>query len=698
VKAAYDLAAGKVGLASDETITGRKNFAPSASTDPSDSVTIVRNANYSGGTVGFVYSNLRVTDTVANGTNSFEWPLLSVLNNYGQGENVAVYGQGNAYTNATNTWAGVFEARDRTGGNTSALVGVEVDNFSNGPDTGNKRVGVDIVGARHDLGGANTEIYAGLRISDQLGQANTATFKNGILMGNTAEVTPITTGISMYQTGTTGIDTSSATLTNAIKVGATQKFTDGTVTKTLSELASAGGSLPSQTGNAYKYLRTDGSSTSWQNVGVTTTTPVSTFYVQGVAPGFWLDETNDTTKGMYAVLDAGRFQLQRRATAYGAYEASPYALDITAPSYSLLTNSSGYLGIGIGSDLPASITAPLHVYGDEVNLFSTGTAAGAGTALSFRMAVGGGNANSIIAQIKPKANVTSIGNRLDFYVPAWNDNNNAGSALMTLDQSGNATLTGTLGVGTTSPAYQYEQVTSGGVTTLALTSYGSAPQIIGRAAGGTSSSPSATTSGQTLLQLATYGYETNTPGWLTTTPGYLRMLATENFTNAAHGTRWEFATTATGTTTRSEKMRIGDDGAVGIGTTSCTGAGNVCAAGTVTAANISTSTMLISSTAPTISSGFGTSPSISASNGTAAFRVTVGSGGTAFTGVITLPTAATGWNCTCQDMTVTNSQPNFICKQTASTTTSASFHNYSNTATDGAWSAGDTLLFQCSAL
>jgi len=55
--------------------------------------------------------------------------------------------------------------------------------------------------------------------------------------------------------------------------------------------------------------------------------------------------------------------------------------------------------------------------------------------------------------------------------------------------------------------------------------------------------------------------------------------------------------------------------------------------------------ILYSTTAPTIASGFGTSPSVTANNGTAAFTVNVGTGGTATSGVITMPAATTGWAC-----------------------------------------------------
>ena len=96
-----------------------------------------------------------------------------------------------------------------------------------------------------------------------------------------------------------------------------------------------------------------------------------------------------------------------------------------------------------------------------------------------------------------------------------------------------------------------------------------------------------------------------------------------------------------------------------------------------------------SGTAPTIASGFGTTPSIAASNGTAAFTVNVGTGGTADTGVITLPAATTGWALSC--INLTNSAI-AVTAQTASTTTSATIANYSRTTgLLTAWTASDII-------
>lgn len=114
-------------------------------------------------------------------------------------------------------------------------------------------------------------------------------------------------------------------------------------------------------------------------------------------------------------------------------------------------------------------------------------------------------------------------------------------------------------------------------------------------------------------------------------------------------------------------------------------------------APIATSTghILISGAAPTISSGFGTSPSILTNNGPASFSVNVGTGGAASTGVIGLPTATNGWTCWANDVTTPGTNET---KQTGSTTTTASFTNF-NTTTGAAtaWTASDTLTIGCMA-
>ena len=101
--------------------------------------------------------------------------------------------------------------------------------------------------------------------------------------------------------------------------------------------------------------------------------------------------------------------------------------------------------------------------------------------------------------------------------------------------------------------------------------------------------------------------------------------------------------------------------------------------------------LVASSTLPTIASGFGTSPTITASN-TFCFKIVVGTGGAA-NGTITLPTAPNGWLAFAAD--VTNGSTLFL-QLTGSTATSVTFTSYSVTTGSAAnMSAGDVVLVNC---
>jgi hypothetical protein len=107
-----------------------------------------------------------------------------------------------------------------------------------------------------------------------------------------------------------------------------------------------------------------------------------------------------------------------------------------------------------------------------------------------------------------------------------------------------------------------------------------------------------------------------------------------------------------------------------------------------------TTNLLISVVAPTISSGFGSGAAVASNNGTAAFTVNVGTGGTGSSGVIELPAAVTGWNCFCTDIT-TNSAAVFSCKQTDTSTATATIGNFNTSAAAAAWVDGDILSVSC---
>jgi hypothetical protein len=144
------------------TFTGVVNGSPPA--------LFLKTSNYTGGTVGFVNPTFFVEANVANCGNNYEWGILSVMNNSSAtGQNVAVYGQGNRQlTTAGATWGGVMEVREVVALNnpTHGLVGLEVDNRSNGTDSSGNRIGIDVVAARFNTSGAATTVTYGVRVQN----------------------------------------------------------------------------------------------------------------------------------------------------------------------------------------------------------------------------------------------------------------------------------------------------------------------------------------------------------------------------------------------------------------------------------------------------------------------------------------------------------------------------------------------------
>jgi hypothetical protein len=107
--------------------------------------------------------------------------------------------------------------------------------------------------------------------------------------------------------------------------------------------------------------------------------------------------------------------------------------------------------------------------------------------------------------------------------------------------------------------------------------------------------------------------------------------------------------------------------------------------------------MLIPTGSPTIASGFGTGAAIVPASGAAftAFQINVGTGASASTGSIGLPTAAHGWNCWANDLTTFTSLI-YTTRQTADSTTSSTIGNYSSgSPSPGAWNASDILEVSC---
>lgn len=103
----------------------------------------------------------------------------------------------------------------------------------------------------------------------------------------------------------------------------------------------------------------------------------------------------------------------------------------------------------------------------------------------------------------------------------------------------------------------------------------------------------------------------------------------------------------------------------------------------------------MSATAPTISSGFCTSPSIPANNGTAAFTINVGSACAGSTGTLTMPAATTGWICDFHDVTTPASN---VVEQTGGSTTTVTLTNYvRTTGVAGNFTSSDVIRAKCMA-
>jgi hypothetical protein len=104
--------------------------------------------------------------------------------------------------------------------------------------------------------------------------------------------------------------------------------------------------------------------------------------------------------------------------------------------------------------------------------------------------------------------------------------------------------------------------------------------------------------------------------------------------------------------------------------------------------------LLFSATAPTINGGFGTSPSILFSNGTATFLLQVGTGGTATNGGITFsPAAPNGWNCFA--VTTVNEFPLQTVSSGGSPTTITLNNINVTTGAATAWAAGAIIRVSC---
>lgn len=127
-----------------------------------------------------------------------------------------------------------------------------------------------------------------------------------------------------------------------------------------------------------------------------------------------------------------------------------------------------------------------------------------------------------------------------------------------------------VGIGTTAPDATLDIAgqlpdTPPNVPNLRITNYGRFSLIRGRRANGTRTNPTAVTSENTLLTLTADGYTGSAFTGLGQASIFFR--ATENWNAGSNGTAIDFATTPNGSTIENLRMRIDENGFVGIGTT-----------------------------------------------------------------------------------------------------------------------------------
>ena len=183
-------------------------------------------------------------------------------------------------------------------------------------------------------------------------------------------------------------------------------------------------------------------------------------------------------------------------------------------------------------------------------------------------------------------------------------------------------------------------------------------------------------------QVATAGAGPSiTAGPATTDVAALSLTRTNNDAAVATGVKWTFTDTSSAAGFLPFQILCGS-----AATTNCLSVPKE--------GGIAFTAKAISKTAPTIASGFGTDPSIPANNGTAAFTVNVGTGGSASAGVVTMPAATTGWDCKVDYTGTPQAAARTLSAPTSAT--SITLTNYT-IATAGAlaWTAGQVLNVSC---
>lgn len=208
---------------------------PTTASDNVSDFQVQRDANYTGGTFGFVNAAALFRNYARAGTASFENASVSILENYttsaDNSQNVAHI----SHTNARGTgpsWAGISELDDFGAADpTRARVTHEFDLFGNGTDANSQRIIVDAVVMKQVVGPVNQASWA-YRIQNGNEGANGSWINVGFGAGTANQPMPINTVFdALYAVPTAGL----AVPVNALRMAAGQRMQfDGTGTNYLS--------------------------------------------------------------------------------------------------------------------------------------------------------------------------------------------------------------------------------------------------------------------------------------------------------------------------------------------------------------------------------------------------------------------------------------------------------------------------------
>lgn len=186
-----------------------------------------------GGLSGHVNAALFSRCIAGKNVVTFEWCNLNIVDNYAiAGENVASYSQGNKFGIGP-TWGAVAEVADTVGAGGAAF-GMEIDNWTTGPDNGSRfGLGIFVGDARHIRGLTTTpstaEASYGLFIASS-GNTPWARWKNGVVIKDASNAGIVLQGDSvrglwLQGRNVVGLDLSGGETETAIRLKAGDRVT-----------------------------------------------------------------------------------------------------------------------------------------------------------------------------------------------------------------------------------------------------------------------------------------------------------------------------------------------------------------------------------------------------------------------------------------------------------------------------------------